>query len=706
MKNNKKGFIAISIIYSFFILFITIMLLIMYSYVNDRKSNIKIKSELIESHRSKAPDVVFSSTGSTLPNPTYEVTISVLDGGNGIAFAKYAWSDSPTITPNIDLTSYNQTVTAPTNPGRYYLIVKACDINLSCKTVITNFFNVGDPYFCVRAGALHNATCTNEDENGYCLADGMLSGSTKSFGNLASSVYINLGDAFDCDINGDGEYNPDNERFYYVSDAYNATNKSYNVNRAVLVYSSNVHNGTQNNTSTTAYTTASTPVPTTASSELPSTSTWSNLEFNSFERTIVADGGYGTVPTSYFYSGEEEVFTAPETGKYKIELWGAQGGRSMSGGAYSDSTSKPGGKGGYTTGIIQLNKDDVLYINVGGKGQNGQNGADAAGGYNGGGLGTHDHEDNEAAGGGGGATDIRLVSKSTDESESLASRIMVAGGGGGAAYNQAGGYAGGLIGEKAYYGASATQSTGYAFGIGQDGAIVISNVEVAGGGAGWYGGYAVSDDQTGRYRSAGGGGTSYISGFGGCVAIESASNTSIKSGCNDPTIETLCSYHYSGKYFTDSDMKAGNQEMPSHDGKTTITGNEGDGYAKITLLKTTATYNYDSNVFTYTNKAARLLNYEELINCIGYRTISYDSNDNKVINDKIEDKCNFLFENTKFFTENNAEGYFLETPYANSDYIWTIDSSTKSIHNLVSKSASNKYGVRPVIEVDKAKMQV
>ena len=45
MKKNKKGFIAITIIYSFFILFVTVMLLIMYSYINDRKMNNQIKSD-------------------------------------------------------------------------------------------------------------------------------------------------------------------------------------------------------------------------------------------------------------------------------------------------------------------------------------------------------------------------------------------------------------------------------------------------------------------------------------------------------------------------------------------------------------------------------------------------------------------------------------------------------------------------------------
>ena len=40
---------------------------------------------------------------------------------------------------------------------------------------------------------------------------------TISSGNLKS------GDAFDCDVNGDGKYNSDTERFYYVTDMNDST---------------------------------------------------------------------------------------------------------------------------------------------------------------------------------------------------------------------------------------------------------------------------------------------------------------------------------------------------------------------------------------------------------------------------------------------------------------------------------------------------
>ncbi|HPZ23740.1 MAG TPA: glycine rich domain-containing protein [Bacilli bacterium] len=45
-----------------------------------------------------------------------------------------------------------------------------------------------------------------------------------------------------------------------------------------------------------------------------------------------------------------------------------------------------------------------------------------------------------------------------------------------------------------------------------------------------------------------------------------------------------CSYHYSGYVFTNANMIAGNASMPTHDGTSTMTGNSGNGYARITYL--------------------------------------------------------------------------------------------------------------------------
>lgn len=70
----------------------------------------------------------------------------------------------------------------------------------------------------------------------------------------------------------------------------------------------------------------------------------------------------------YDYTGEIEEFTAPYTGTYKLETWGAQGGNAI----YSDEIVARGGYGSYSVGEVNLNAGDKIYIGVGG--QNGWNG--------------------------------------------------------------------------------------------------------------------------------------------------------------------------------------------------------------------------------------------------------------------------------------------------------------------------------------------
>ena len=315
---------------------------------------------------------------------------------------------------------------------------------------------------------------------------------------------------------------------------------------------------------------------------------------------------------SYQYSGEYQTFTAPYSGYYKMEAWGAQGG------SY-DNGSAAGGLGAYTKGEIYLEKDDNLYIYVGGTGANPLEYDKATGGgWNGGGNGLRSSYtgSNIAAEGGGGASDIRLIPTSSkevwNEFNSLKSRIMVAAGGsGGARYDT--GYSvgkpgGGLTGYEGgcdagvcgrniylYGGHGGTQSLGgnnmsskdANGGFGYGGTGVKSNYNSTGGGGGYYGGAGAH--AVGNGRTIGSTGSSYISGHEGCNSI-----TEISTAIN---IEhTGSAYHYSSKYFTNTQMIDGagyewNEStkttainQPTYDGNGTQVGNSGNGYVKITLL--------------------------------------------------------------------------------------------------------------------------
>lgn len=208
------------------------------------------------------------------------------------------------------------------------------------------------------------------------------------------------------------------------------------------------------------------------------------------------------------YKGSIESFTVPVDGTYILECWGA--------GA---------SKGGKSEGDYLAQKNQILYICVGGKGTDGSTSVKGVGGYNGGGNGGESLFGYMKGSGGSGATHICLTNgvlkdlKTAYDNNQL---LMVAGGQGGNLHSADGPYGGGLEGCKPqfwngdYYQA-ATQTSGYAFGTGQnghDGDSAFSSYEgrargSAGGGGGLYGGYA-------PYRSnfnacsSGGGGSGYV----------------------------------------------------------------------------------------------------------------------------------------------------------------------------------------------------
>lgn len=204
------------------------------------------------------------------------------------------------------------------------------------------------------------------------------------------------------------------------------------------------------------------------------------------------------------YKGSIESFTVPVDGTYILECWGA--------GA---------AKGGKSEGGYQAKKDQILYICVGGRGTDGNKSVKGVGGYNGGGNGG-DSPGYTKGGGGSGATHICLQDgllkdlKTAYDNNQL---LMVAGGQGGRIGSADGPYGGGIEGGKptSWSGAvhaAATQSSGYAFGTGQNGRNGTRNTngggEGSGGsGGGLYGGYA--PQRTGyNSNSSGGGGSGYV----------------------------------------------------------------------------------------------------------------------------------------------------------------------------------------------------
>ena len=271
-------------------------------------------------------------------------------------------------------------------------------------------------------------------------------------------------------------------------------------------------------------------------------------------------------------------------GIYLFECWGASGG----------SKQGKGGKGSYVSGLISVFKGRYFFIYVGQKGS-----ADEIGQiFNGGGSQGPSENSDSYGGSGGGASDIRLIGGEWDVNKGLDSRIIVAAGGGGVSNYKStetrGGNGGTFEGESAGYsqcskcpnseaetyfnalggnqtdgGCSGGSNNSYGkdgeFGKGGD--SYDFKFGGGGGGGGYYGGGG--GGQSNHRIGAGAGGSSFVSGMKGCIA---------KSHRQDnPSI------HKSGFYFSNPIMKGGNEAFLNPLG-TITTGNDGDGYVRISFV--------------------------------------------------------------------------------------------------------------------------
>lgn len=277
---------------------------------------------------------------------------------------------------------------------------------------------------------------------------------------------------------------------------------------------------------------------------------------------------------TFNYTGNYNAITL-NPGIYKIECWGACGGRGY--GWYE------AGHGGYSRGTLYLDKVTTFFVYPGESGAENDSLKQRFFSFNGGGPFAAYANMNYLGGNGGGASDIRLKEGKWDDLDSLRSRIIVAGGGGGSGTkingNSTIGHGGGLIGDKSinlgpnnyvdsWSGGGSQVSGGrgenrgnegkslsefnreYVY-IGSFGIGAYSKPQGAGGGGGYYGGGS-------SFSANGGGGSSFISGHEGCNAIDENGNHT-----NQPN-------HFSNLIFKDTYMENGL--------------NYGNGIVKITVL--------------------------------------------------------------------------------------------------------------------------
>lgn len=181
-----------------------------------------------------------------------------------------------------------------------YFCSNNCPSGYSCKNNTPK---------CIRATTLHTEECLDETTSTNCRLAGYSLNSIVTYGNQTTTPgVLTVGDAFDCDVNGDGNYT---ERFYYISDYYDTETKKFNDKVAVLIYYSNVVNGVAANKSTIIdydCSGANNHGPIDVLDDLPTTDQWSNIKLYKNNRKILSSNNNNTtskgeLPESFDYSG-------------------------------------------------------------------------------------------------------------------------------------------------------------------------------------------------------------------------------------------------------------------------------------------------------------------------------------------------------------------------------------------------------------------
>ena len=319
-----------------------------------------------------------------------------------------------------------------------------------------------------------------------------------------------------------------------------------------------------------------------------------NNEVKSFKSKIIIVGkpinfNYGgDMVFNFDYTGSEQTFIAPVSGTYKLETWGAQGGTVES---YVGI-----GYGGYSDGTIELNKDDNLYLAIGGNGSSSTSfNEEYVSSYNGGGNAKSNDDTYWASGGGATSIHNLLINDGMlkNYKDNIDNILIVSGGGGGGGiiglknydfiYNP-GGTGGGFKGGtgKNYYD---LESLSYGRGGTQIGSGPTytsyegSYIDAGGFGQGGNGQNNIGGATTGQGGSGGGGGF-----YGGTSSYDFGSSAGGGSGyIGNPLLKDKVMYCYNCEESNEESTKTISTTC-SEETPTSYCAKKGNGYARITLV--------------------------------------------------------------------------------------------------------------------------
>lgn len=171
---------------------------------------------------------------------------------------------------------YTFTITGIHESGSLSLLIaegtlKDSSNNLNAVTSIITGITVSDSQFgltvCKRATSLHSSS------------------DNLTYGNLGTAGVLSSGDAFDCDVNTDGIFNGELERFYYLANASDEV--------GIFIYYSNVFEGKPDNMIKVKYHLPDDEIegPASAILELPTIDQWSNVNLLNKIRNITNQAG-------------------------------------------------------------------------------------------------------------------------------------------------------------------------------------------------------------------------------------------------------------------------------------------------------------------------------------------------------------------------------------------------------------------------------
>ena len=271
-------------------------------------------------------------------------------------------------------------------------------------------------------------------------------------------------------------------------------------------------------------------------------------------KEIKTDADFYYLARVYTCTQKVEEFKTPVAGEYKLECWGARGGKRL-----NDKDAYPG-NGGYSRGTKKFGINNSIYICVG---QTRNTDGDLS--YN-----NRPDDITSCPGGptGGGATSLTITNRGElkyfSDPDLQSEVLIVAGGGGSCVLAGQGGAGGGLRGidgktnsdNVSPNGTGGEQGTGGITGA-RSGYIVSSHGKFGVGGFG----YSPNWGGSGPYGSQGGGG--WYGGGGSAYVGAAGGGSSYTDGVDN------------------GETKNGNEKMPDPFGGDDITGNSGNGYCVI-----------------------------------------------------------------------------------------------------------------------------